>query len=117
MQIEIWSDVVCPWCYIGKRRLEQALSEFPHRDEVEVVYRSFQLDPSAPQAATETTVEALGRKWGTDVAGPVRRWSRVEAVAAEEGLHFRHHDSPRARTVDAHRVLHLAKDVAGCRPS
>ncbi|MGZ6751629.1 MAG: DsbA family protein, partial [Nocardioides sp.] len=59
MQIEVWSDVVCPWCYIGKRRLEKALAAFPHRDDVEVVYRSFELDPSAPQVATETTVEAL----------------------------------------------------------
>ena len=45
MQVEIWSDVVCPWCYIGKRRLETALAKFPHRDQVEVVWRSFQLDP------------------------------------------------------------------------
>jgi predicted DsbA family dithiol-disulfide isomerase len=111
MRIEIWSDVVCPWCFIGKRRLEQALEEFPHRDEVEVVYRSFELDPTAPQAATETTVEALARKWGTDVAGARRAMARGDEVAAEVGLHFRHHDAPRARTVDAHRLLHLAKDV------
>jgi predicted DsbA family dithiol-disulfide isomerase len=111
MRIEIWSDVVCPWCYIGKRRLEQALDAFPHRDEVEVVYRSFELDPTAPQAATETTVEALARKWGTDVAGARQAMARGDEVAAEEGLHFRHHDAPRARTVDAHRLLHLALDA------
>jgi predicted DsbA family dithiol-disulfide isomerase len=111
MKIEIWSDVVCPWCYIGKRRLEQALEEFPHRDEVEVVYRSFELDPTAPQVATQTTVEALARKWGTDVAGARQAMARGDAVAAEVGLHFRHHDAPRARTVDAHRLLHLAKDL------
>ena len=111
MRIEIWSDVVCPWCYIGKRRLEQALAEFPHRGEVEVVYRSFELDPSAPQVATETTVESLARKWGTDVAGARQAMARGDEVAAEVGLHFRHHDVPRARTVDAHRLLHLAKDL------
>jgi len=111
MRIEIWSDVVCPWCYIGKRRLEQALEAFPHRDEVEVVYRSFELDPSAPQVATETTVEALARKWGTDVAGARQAMARGDEVAAEEGLHFKHHDAPRARTVDAHRLLHLALDA------
>jgi predicted DsbA family dithiol-disulfide isomerase len=111
MRIEIWSDVVCPWCYIGKRRLEDALAAFPHRDEVEVVYRSFELDPSAPQVATETTVEALARKWGTDVGGARQAMARGDAVAEEVGLHFRHHDAPRARTVDAHRLLHLALDA------
>ena len=111
MKIEIWSDVVCPWCYIGKRRLEQALAEFPHRDEVEVVYRSFELDPTAPEVATETTVEALARKWGTDVAGARQAMERGDEVATEVGLHFRHHDAPHARTVDAHRLLHLAKDL------
>jgi predicted DsbA family dithiol-disulfide isomerase len=111
MRIEIWSDVVCPWCYIGKRRLEQALAEFAHRDQVEVVYRSFELDPSAPQAAVETTVEALARKWGTDVAGARQAMARGDEVAAEVGLHFRHHDAPRARTIDAHRLLHLARDL------
>ena len=111
MRIEIWSDVVCPWCYIGKRRLEHALEQFEHRDDVEVVYRSFELDPTAPQVATETTVEALARKWGTDVAGARQAMARGDEVAAEEGLHFRHHDVPRARTVDAHRLLHLALDA------
>jgi len=111
MRIEIWSDVVCPWCYIGKRRLEQALAEFDHGDQVEVVYRSFELDPSAPQEAVETTVEALARKWGTDVAGARQAMARGDEVAAEVGLHFRHHDAPRARTIDAHRLLHLARDL------
>lgn len=110
MRIEIWSDVVCPWCYIGKRRLEQALAAFPHRDHVEVVYRSFELDPTAPQEAVETTVQALARKWGTDVLGARQAMARGDEVAAEVGLHFVHHDAPRARTVDAHRLLHLASD-------
>ena len=69
MRIEIWSDVVCPWCYVGKRRLETALAGFEHADEVEVVYRSFELDPTAPQHAVEPTLEALARKYGPDVAG------------------------------------------------
>jgi predicted DsbA family dithiol-disulfide isomerase len=111
VKIEIWSDVVCPWCFIGKRRLEQALAEFPHREDVEVEYRSFELDPTAPETATESTVEALARKWGTDVPGAREAMARGDAVAAEVGLHFRHHDAPRARTVDAHRLLHLAKDL------
>ena len=69
VRIEVWSDVVCPWCYIGKRHLESALDDFDHQDEVEVVYRSFELDPSAPEVPVETTVESLARKFGTDVAG------------------------------------------------
>ena len=55
MQVEIWSDVVCPWCYLGKRRFERALESFEHRDEVEVVYRSFELDPAAPTGVTAPT--------------------------------------------------------------
>jgi predicted DsbA family dithiol-disulfide isomerase len=108
--IEIWSDVVCPWCYIGKRRLEAALTEFPHRDDVEVVYRSFELDPTAPEVPTETTVESLARKFGTDVAHARELMSRADDIAAELGLTFRHHDTPHAKTIDAHRLLHLALD-------
>jgi predicted DsbA family dithiol-disulfide isomerase len=109
MQIEIWSDVVCPWCYIGKRRLEKALADFPHA--VEVVYRSFQLDPSAPTVPVETVAEALGRKYGGGPEAGRRMVDRVEAVAAEEGLLFRHHQSLRVGTVDAHRLLHLALET------
>jgi predicted DsbA family dithiol-disulfide isomerase len=111
MRIEIWSDVVCPWCYIGKRRLEQALAEFPHRAEVEVVYRSFELDPTAPEVPVESTVEALARKWGTGVDQARDAMARGDEVAAEVGLEFRHHDAPHARTVDAHRLLHLALEA------
>ena len=71
MKVEIWSDVVCPWCYIGKRRFEQALAAFPHADEVEVVYRSFELDPTAPTEPTETVVQALGRKYGGGPTGEI----------------------------------------------
>ncbi|MGN6252101.1 MAG: DsbA family oxidoreductase [Marmoricola sp.] len=113
MRIEIWSDVVCPWCYIGKRRLEKSLAAFPHRDEVEVVWRSFQLDPSAPVVPTETVAESLGRKYGGGVEAGRQMIDRVEAVAAEEGLLFRQHQALRANTVDAHRVLHLALETGG----
>ena len=108
MRIEIWSDVVCPWCYIGKRRLETALSTFEHRDEVEIVYRSFELDPSSPGVPTQTVAEALGAKYGGGPAAGQEMVDRVEAVAAEEGLLFRLGEAQRASTVDAHRLLHLA---------
>jgi len=111
MRIEVWSDVVCPWCYIGKRRLESALAEFPH--EVEVVWRSFQLDPGAPVVPTESVAESLGRKYGGGPEAGVRMIDNVEAVAAEEGLIYRLHSAQRANTVDAHRVLHLALEQGG----
>jgi predicted DsbA family dithiol-disulfide isomerase len=108
MRIEIWSDVVCPWCYIGKRRLEKALEDFEHRDEVEVVWRSFQLDPSAPREATESVAEHLGAKYGGGADAGRQMIDRVEAVAAEDGLLFRYAGARRANTLDAHRLLHLA---------
>ena len=109
MLIEIWSDVACPWCYIGKRRLESALGEFAHADDVEIRYRSFELDPGAPTEPTESVAEMLGRKYGGGEAGGRQMIDRVEATAAEEGLLFRHHDSIHANTRDAHRLLHLAE--------
>ena len=113
MRIEIWSDVVCPWCYIGKRRLEKALAAFDHADDVEIVWRSFELDPSAPKVPVETVAEALGRKYGGGPEAGRQMIDRVEAVAAEEGLLFRHHQSLRVSTVDAHRLLHLALETGG----
>jgi predicted DsbA family dithiol-disulfide isomerase len=108
MRIEIWSDVVCPWCYIGKRHLEAALDSFEHSEDVELVYRSFELDPTAPEVPVETTVESLARKFGTDVPRARELMKRADDVAASVGLEFRHADAPHARTVDAHRLLHLA---------
>lgn len=108
MRIEIWSDVVCPWCYIGKRRLEAALADFPHRDQVEIEWRSYQLDPAAPVTPTETVAEHLGRKYGGGAAEGQQMIDRVEAVAAEEGLLFRLGQAQRVGTIDAHRMLHAA---------
>jgi predicted DsbA family dithiol-disulfide isomerase len=113
VRIEIWSDVVCPWCYIGKRHVESALADFEHRDDVEVVYRSFELDPTTPEVPVETTVESLARKFGTDVAGARELMKRADGVAAAAGLTFNHADAPHARTVDAHRLLHLALAEGG----
>ena len=113
MKIEIWSDVVCPWCYIGKRRLETALTTFEHADEVEIVYRSFELDPSSPRVPVETVAESLGRKYGGGAEAGQQMVDRVEAVAAEEGLLFRLGEAQRVSTVDAHRVLHLALETGG----
>ncbi|WP_235538805.1 DsbA family oxidoreductase [Nocardioides sp. Root240] len=109
VRIEIWADVVCPWCYIGKRRLEKAIAGFEHGDDVEVVYRSYELDPFAPEVGTESTVTVLGRKFGADEAGTRAMMARADEVAAAEGLTFSHADALHARTLTAHRLLHLAK--------
>lgn len=113
MRIEIWSDVVCPWCYIGKRRLENALAGFTHADAVEVVYRSFQLDPAAPREPVQSVAEHLGSKYGGGPEAGRQMVERTEAVAAEEGLLFRLGQAQRVNTIDAHRVLHLALDSGG----
>ncbi|NYE35040.1 putative DsbA family dithiol-disulfide isomerase [Nocardioides cavernae] len=113
MKIEIWSDVVCPWCYIGKRRIENALAAFEHADEVEVHWRSYQLDPGAPAVPTEGTAAMLARKYGQSPAGAQQMQDRVEAVAAEEGLVYRLAETLHLNTVDAHRVIHLAHEQGG----
>ena len=113
MRIEIWSDVVCPWCYIGKRRLEKALAGFEHADQVEVVYRSFELDPSAPQHGHEPTLTTLARKYGRSEAEMRQMMQHVSDTAAEEGLAFRLLDNVHTNTVDAHRLLHLALESGG----
>jgi predicted DsbA family dithiol-disulfide isomerase len=110
VQIEVWSDVVCPWCYIGKRRLEAALAEFPHRDEVEVVWRSFQLDPTIPEGETHPTLPALAAKYGRSVEQMRAAQAQIEQVAAGEGLTYRLADGVSGNTALAHELLHLAAD-------
>ena len=109
MQVEIWSDVVCPWCYLGKRYFEQALERFPHRDEVEVIYRSFELDPSAPPGVTTPTVEALASKYGLGPEQAREAQRQMERRAAQAGLTFRMEDLRSGNTRDAHRLLQLAR--------
>jgi predicted DsbA family dithiol-disulfide isomerase len=114
MRVDIWSDVICPWCYVGKARFEHALSSFAHRDEVDVVYHSFELDPSYPKDQHETTFAMLTRKYGMSEADARAAESRVAGLAAAEGLGFQP-ERPVGNTFDIHRVLHLglAKGVQG----
>ena len=113
MKVEIWSDVVCPWCYIGKRRFEAALAELPYRDSVEVEWKAFELDPTSVSAAAGTVVDPqdharhLAAKYGTDVAGAQRMVDNVVAQAAADGLEYRLDRAIPANTVDAHQVIHL----------
>jgi predicted DsbA family dithiol-disulfide isomerase len=114
VQVEIWSDVVCPWCAIGKRRFETALAAFEHRDEVEVRYRSFELDPTTPRTVeippAGSGTQRLADKYGVPLAQAEAMQQRVVAQAAGEGLDFRFDKARPGNTVDAHRLLHLAAD-------
>ncbi|MET0133704.1 MAG: DsbA family oxidoreductase [Kibdelosporangium sp.] len=104
MRVEIWSDVICPWCYIGKARFEAALAGFEHRDEVDVVYRSFELDPG--RDTVESVGQMLTERYGPQ-AGEMEQ--RVAALARGEGLGYRT-DREVGNTFDVHRVLHLARE-------
>ena len=108
MLVEIWSDVVCPWCYIGKRQFEAALTSFPHRDEVSVEWRSFELDPNAPARRQLSTKEQLAKKYGMTEDQAEAATDRVTGVATEVGLDFRWDDAKSGNTFDAHRLIHLA---------
>jgi len=109
VEVEIWADVVCPWCYLGKRRFERALDSFPHRDKVQVVYRSFELDPAAPRGVTRPTVQVLAEKYRMSPAQAEEAQRQMEQRAAGDGLTFRMANLRSGNTRDAHRLLQLAK--------
>lgn len=110
LRVDIWSDIACPWCYVGKRRLEQALAGFAHREKVDIVWRAFQLDPSAPAVidTTESYAARLGAKYRATPAQAQVMIDRMVAMAATDGLEFRFDRIRPGNTFDAHRLLHLA---------
>ncbi|MGV1036008.1 MAG: DsbA family oxidoreductase [Candidatus Nanopelagicales bacterium] len=110
MRVEIWSDIVCPWCYIGKRRFEAALERFEHADQVELIWRSFELDPHAvPSGDVAGDYAAkLASKYGTSTARAQQMLDNMTDTAAAEGLAFDFSISRPGNTFDAHRLLHLA---------
>ena len=110
MRIDIWSDVVCPWCYIGKRRFERALAGFDRRADVQIVHRSFQLDPTTPRGDVRNHRDVLMRKYGLSEQQASAAQLRMEETAAAEGLEFHLVGGVTGNTFDAHRLLHLAKD-------
>lgn len=109
MTVEIWSDVMCPFCYIGKRRFEQALDGFPHKDRVEVTWKSYQLDPGLRTAAGRSVAEYLaGRKgWSLDEARAAN--ARVTRMAEAAGLRYDFDKAVVANSFDAHRLVQLGK--------
>jgi predicted DsbA family dithiol-disulfide isomerase len=112
LRIDIWSDIACPWCYVGKRRLEQALARFSHRDDVEVVWRAFELDPSAPRVRDpqQSYAERLARKYSTTPAQGQAMIDRMVDTAAGDSLALRFDHIRPGNTFDAHRLLHLAHE-------
>jgi predicted DsbA family dithiol-disulfide isomerase len=110
MNVEIWSDVVCPWCYIGKRRFEAALARFAHRDDVAITWRSFELDPNAPRRRPGTLDDVLARKMGVTTAQAAAMNARMTSLAAGEGLEYHLDRTQPGNTFDAHRLLHLAAE-------
>ncbi|MCK9893974.1 DsbA family protein [Frankia sp. AgB32] len=110
MRVDIWSDVVCPWCYIGKARFERALAGFAHRDEVSVLFHSYELDPTLPRGESGPLREALAAKFGRSVEEIAVMEDRVADAARGEGLVYTA-DRLSGNTFDLHRLLHLATDV------
>lgn len=112
LTVDVWADIACPWCWVGKRRLAAALADFPHRDSVEVVHRSYELDAAAPRKLSDDTPFAarLAHKYGTGVDQAAAMIQQVVDVAAADDIHL---DFTRIRpgnSFDAHRLLHLARD-------
>ena len=108
MDVEIWSDIACPWCYVGKRRFEAALERFDGRDDVRVTWRSFELDPNAPASRDEGAAEHLASKYGMTVEEARARQQQLAQMAAADGLEFHFGRVRSANTFDAHRLTHLA---------
>ena len=108
MKLEIWSDIACPWCYVGKRRFERALASFPERDSVEVIWRSFELDPNAPAVQRESSTELLARKYRLPLERAAEMNANMTAQGAKEGIEFDFDRVRMGNTFDAHRLIHFA---------
>jgi predicted DsbA family dithiol-disulfide isomerase len=110
MRVDIWSDVVCPWCYVGKRRFEAALAGFPHRDGVEVRWRSFELDPGAPRSRDIDRIDHLATKYRIPREQAQAMERQITEVGQAVGLDFRLERSRGGNSFDAHRLVHLAAE-------
>jgi predicted DsbA family dithiol-disulfide isomerase len=112
LRVDVWSDIACPWCFVGKRRLEAALERLPERDQVEVVWRAFELDPEAPRERDRSVsyAERLSKKYGSPVAQAQARIASMTQTAKADGLNFDFERIRPGNTFDAHRLLHLAEE-------
>jgi predicted DsbA family dithiol-disulfide isomerase len=111
LRVDVWSDIACPWCFVGKRRLEAALERFPHGAEVEVVWHAFELDPTAPRErdVSQSYAERLAKKYGFPVAQAQARISQMTETAKADGIAFDFEHIRPGNTFDAHRLIHLAE--------
>lgn len=109
MNVEIWSDVMCPFCYIGKRKFEAALDRFPHKDQINIIWKSFQLNPDMPTDPSKSVLEYLAEVKGVSLAQSKQMHDRVTAMAREVGLTYNFDKAVVANSFDAHRLIQLAK--------
>lgn len=109
MKVEIWSDVMCPFCYIGKRRFEQALQQFPDKEHVEIEWKSFQLNPDMVTDPDKNINQFLAEHKGISIAQAKQMNDRVTDMAREVGLHYDFDKAIVANSFDAHRLSHFAK--------
>ncbi|MBV9947751.1 MAG: DsbA family oxidoreductase [Myxococcales bacterium] len=110
LQLQVWSDIACPWCYVGKRRLEKALAGFAHAADFAIAWRAFELDPRAPreQDPSQSYAERLARKYGSSVGDAQARIDHLTETARGDGLTLRFDIIRPGNTFDAHRLVHLA---------
>jgi predicted DsbA family dithiol-disulfide isomerase len=112
LDVQIWSDIACPWCYVGKRRLEAALAQFAHKDDVSITWRAFELDPSAPRVrdTSHSYAERLAEKYGRSVDQAQGMIDTMTQTGAGDGLELRFDRVQSGNTFDAHRVIHMATE-------
>jgi predicted DsbA family dithiol-disulfide isomerase len=110
LAVEIWSDIACPWCYVGKRRFEKALATFEHRDDVDITWRSFELDPEAPIDRGMTHAKLLAGKYGMSEAQAEAKLQEMTKTGAEAGVEFHFERSRGGNTFDGHRLIHFATE-------
>ncbi|WP_067697640.1 DsbA family oxidoreductase [Nocardia jejuensis] len=111
VQVEIWTDINCPFCYLGKRRFEEALAEFPHRDAVQVVHKSFELDPTLPHGHSDAVVPHIAEKYGISEAQAAANERGIAAQAEAMGLTYRTDGRDFGSSFDMHRLLHWALEL------
>jgi predicted DsbA family dithiol-disulfide isomerase len=109
MRIDVWSDVICPWCWLGNARLEKAIAAFAHADQLEVVRRSFELAPGTPKELDIPTDEMLAKKFGAGRAQIDAMHERLRALGRADGIDFRFERARTSNTFDAHQLVHLAR--------
>jgi predicted DsbA family dithiol-disulfide isomerase len=110
MRIDVWSDVVCPWCWLGKARLERALEDFPHRDRTDVHFHAFQLDPRMPKDLDVPTSEMLGKKYGMGPAQIAAAHERLRGLGEEVGVDFHFEQARTSNTLEAHELIAFARE-------